>query len=220
MKRKNNKKEKIEEVISKEELYFSTPIWMEKNNSFLELLKIPCNEHIDTAKKKNKKLIKDNKDFGFSNHSDQIQYDTRIQEFTSYVGQKSCDFLSSQGFDLSNHTVVFTEMWVQEFAKKGGHHEQHLHGNNHVSGFYFLACSEHTSSPTFYDPRPGALMTKLPINPGINHAIDAVHFKPTPGTMMIFNSYVPHSFSLDHGKEPFRFIHWNCQAVPNILLKR
>jgi uncharacterized protein (TIGR02466 family) len=214
------KKNKIEEVTFKEELYFSTPVWMEKKPEFLKQLKIPCDEYINATKDKNKKLTKTNKDFGFSHHSDQIQKDVRITDFVQYVGQRSYDFLTNQNFDLSNHTLIFTEMWVQEFAKRGGHHETHVHYNNHVSGFYFLKSSEHTSCPTFHDPRPGALMTKLPIKPGINHALDAVFFKTTPGTLMIFNSYVPHSFSVDHGKEPFRFIHWNCQAVPNIILKK
>jgi hypothetical protein len=214
------KKNKIEEITFKEELYFSTPVWMEKKPEFLKQLKIPCDEYIKAAKDKNKELTKNNKDFGFSYHSDQIQRDVRIADFVRYVGQRSYDFLANQNFDLTNHTLIFTEMWVQEFAKKGGHHETHVHYNNHVSGFYFLKSSEHTSCPTFHDPRPGALMTKLPIKPGINHALDAVFFKTTPGTMMIFNSYVPHSFSVDHGKEPFRFIHWNCQAVPNVILRK
>jgi uncharacterized protein (TIGR02466 family) len=214
------KKNKIEEITFKEELYFSTPVWMEKKPEFLKQLKIPCDEYIKAAKDKNKELTKNNKDFGFSHHSLQIQQDIRIKDFVQYVGQRSYDFLVNQNFDLTNHTLIFTEMWVQEFAKKGGHHETHVHYNNHVSGFYFLKSSEHTSCPTFHDPRPGALMTKLPIKPGINHALDAVFFKTTPGTMMIFNSYVPHSFSVDHGKEPFRFIHWNCQAVPNVILRK
>jgi len=214
------KKNNIKEITFKEEFYFSTPIWMEKKIEFLKQLKEPCDEYINITKNKNKKLKKDLKDFGFSHHSDPIHYDVRIKDFTSYVGQRSWDFLSNQGFDLNKHTLIFTEMWVQEFSKKGGHHEAHIHHNNHVSGFYFLKSSEHTSCPTFHDPRPGALMTKLPIKPGINNALEAVHFKTNSGTLMIFNSYVPHSFSVDHGKEPFRFIHWNCQAIPNIILKK
>jgi uncharacterized protein (TIGR02466 family) len=216
----NMKEEIIEEITFKEENYFASPIWMEKKPEFLKELKKPCDQHIKEIKIKNKNIIKKYKDFGFSHQSDQIQYDTKLSNFVKYIGDKSWEFLSSQGFDLSNHTLLFTEMWVQEFAKKGGYHETHVHYNNHVSGFYFLKCSEETSMPIFYDPRPGALMTKLPIKKGINHAIDAVHFKPTPGTMMIFNSYMPHGFSLDHGKKPFRFIHWNIQAVPNVILKK
>ena len=48
---------------------------------------------------------------------------------------------------MSQYTTMFSEMWVQEFAKKGGgHHSAHIHWNQHVSGFYFLKCSDKTSS--------------------------------------------------------------------------
>ena len=41
-----------------------------------------------------------------------------------------------------NITTMFSELWVQEFAKKGGgHHSAHIHWNQHVSGFYFLNIS-------------------------------------------------------------------------------
>ena len=40
---------------------------------------------------------------------------------------------------MSKYTTMFSELWVQEFAKKGGgHHSAHIHWNQHVSGFYFL----------------------------------------------------------------------------------
>ena len=31
--------------------------------------------------------------------------------------------------------------------------------------------------------------------------------------------YLEHEFAVDHGKEPFRFIHWNIQAVPKEMAK-
>jgi hypothetical protein len=44
-----------------------------------------------------------------------------------------------------------------------GHHTPHTHYDNHISGFYFLRCSDKTSLPVFHDPRPGKLMTQLPL---------------------------------------------------------
>jgi hypothetical protein len=55
----------------------------------------------------------------------------------------SNNILDQQGYDLSNHKLVMNELWVQEFAKLGGgHHHTHTHWNGHISGFYFLKCSE------------------------------------------------------------------------------
>jgi hypothetical protein len=42
---------------------------------------------------------------------------------------------------MQQYTTMFSELWVQEFAKNGGgHHSAHIHWNQHVSGFYFLKC--------------------------------------------------------------------------------
>lgn len=45
-----------------------------------------------------------------------------------------------------------------------------------------------------------------------------VNFKPKPGTFIFFNSYLEHEFVVDHGIEPFRFIHFNIQAVSKQLI--
>jgi len=64
-------------------------------------------------------------------------------------------------------------------------------------------------------------MTKLFIkNPEqITLATNQVHFKPKPGTMVIFPGYVPHQFAVDAGIEPFRFIHFNVKTVETVISK-
>jgi len=124
---------------------------------------------------------------------------------------------------MSQYTTMFSEMWVQEFAKKGGgHHSAHIHWNQHVSGFYFLKCSDKTSMPVFHEPRTGARATKLKMKSNqksIWPGSELIHFKPTPGTIIIFPGFLEHEFSVDFGIEPFRFIHWNIQAVPKEMAK-
>jgi uncharacterized protein (TIGR02466 family) len=112
-------------------------------------------------------------------------------------------------------------MWVQEFAKKGGgHHTLHTHWNGHISGFYFLKAGEKTSFPLFEDPRPGSLMNGLPEQDKtkITYASSQITYKVKPGSMLFFPSYMPHQFAVDNGYDPFRFIHWNCQAIPKAVL--
>jgi len=117
---------------------------------------------------------------------------------------------------------MFSEMWVQEFSKKGGgHHSAHVHWNQHVSGFYFLKASEKTSYAIFHEPKNGARATKLKMKPEIKtikNGNDLIHFKPQPGVLIIFPGYLEHEFSIDHGTNPFRFIHWNITAVPKEMV--
>jgi uncharacterized protein (TIGR02466 family) len=190
--------------------YFSTPLWWDIYSDFLHLDKV-CDKYI----------IKNTNEFVYHS-SNVLLKDNNFNEFTNLITIKSNEFLKLQGFDLSNHQTYFQEMWVQEFnSKGGGNHNTHIHWNSHVSGFYFLKCSDKTSYPVFHDPRPGAMMSKLPLqdNSKITHGSDSIHFKIKPGTMILFNSYLPHEFVVDKGLEPFRFIHWNIQMIPNEVLK-
>ena len=209
--------------------YFSTPVWVAEAPVFLKkMLKLTDGYLKTTEKKVMKKAIaeRDKKygtklgDFGLSNHSESFNGDPKAKEFVDFCGQRSYEFLDWCGFNISQHSLHFTECWVQEFAKKGGgHHDIHTHWNQHVSGFYFLKCSDKTSLPVLHDPRPGAQMTRLPQkDPSkITFANDAVHYKVQPGTMVLIPGYTPHQYPVDMGVEPFRFIHWNIQAVPSSI---
>jgi uncharacterized protein (TIGR02466 family) len=202
--------------------YFKTPIWIEDKPEFVKSLNKASNQYIKDAKKREKEFIKKHGDFGRSYHSTPLTMDNNFLDFRNYVGQKSWEFLDWQGFDMQQYTTMFSELWVQEFAKKGGgHHSAHIHWNQHVSGFYFLKCSDKTSYPIFHEPRTGARATKLKMKPGngVFHGTELVHFKPKPGTLIIFPGFLEHEYAVDFGIEPFRFIHWNIQAVPKEMAK-
>ena len=202
--------------------YFKTPIWIEDKPEFVKSLNQASNKYIKEAKKRNKDHIKKYGDFGISHHSTPLTMDNKFLDFRNYIGQKSWEFLDWQGFDMQQYTTMFSELWVQEFSKNGGgHHSAHVHWNQHVSGFYFLKCSDKTSYPIFHEPRTGARATKLKMKPGngVFHGTELVHFKPKPGTLIIFPGYMEHEYAVDFGIEPFRFIHWNIQAVPKEMAK-
>ena len=110
--------------------YFKTPIWIEDKPEFVKSLNKASNEYIKKAKNfpEAKEYIKKHGDFGRSYHSTALTMDNNFLDFRNYVGQKSWEFLDWQGFDMQQYTTIFSEMWVQEFAKKGGgHHSAHIH---------------------------------------------------------------------------------------------
>jgi len=203
---------------------FSTPIWITCLPKFLDITKSVGDLYLSESNslllnqvdELNKQLGKDIGDFGLSNHSFDIYKDHRLKNFTNYCLETSKDYLDSCGFDLSNYDLRYSEMWVQEFSSKGGtYHDAHVHYDSHVSGFYFLECSDKTSYPIFHDPRAGALATKLPLKEikKISYGNEKIFIKPKPGTMIIFPSYLTHSYALDYGIDKFKFIHWNIQCI-------
>ena len=201
--------------------YFKTPIWIDNKPEFVKSLNKASEKYIKESKKLAQDHVKEHGDFGISYHSLSIASDNNFLDFRNYIGQKSWEFLDWQGFDMQQYTTIFSEIWVQEFAKKGGHHSAHIHWNQHVSGFYFLKASDKTSFPIFHEPRTAARITKLKLksDKDICHGTELIHFKVKPGNLIIFPGYLEHEFSVDYGKEPFRFIHWNIQAVPKGMAK-
>tara|TARA_R100001594_G_scaffold9336_1_gene22994 strand:- start:684 stop:1367 length:684 start_codon:yes stop_codon:yes gene_type:complete len=210
------------------EQYFSCPIWWADQPKFVNKLNKASDKYIKESQKRLKPDIdKRNKKFGNKGdmghvfHSTSLINDPKFKDLQDYIGATSHNLLVEMGFDLSQYQVFTTEMWVQEFAEKGGgHHTLHTHWNGHMSGFYFLKASEKTSMPLFEDPRPGNTMNLLPEKDKskITYASSQIHYQVKPGRMIFFPSYMPHQYIVDMGYEPFRFIHWNCQAIPKGVL--
>jgi hypothetical protein len=128
-------------------LYFQTPIYHIEIPEWVDHVDKVCDRYIKEAKKNNQKAIKDREknwkkkglgDVGMSHHSSSLINDPELKEFQDYIGATSWNVLDHMGYDLSNYELFWTEFWVQHFAEKGGgHHEGHIHYDNHVSGFYF-----------------------------------------------------------------------------------
>ena len=231
IKKKKTKIKKDKLTFPKElfrEDYFKCPIWFTKEDKFTDKLNKASDSYIEAAKKNLKKDIDernkkygDKGDMGHVFHSTTLIGDPNFIKLQEYIGATSYNLLREMGYDISDYDVFTTEMWVQEFAKRGGgHHTLHTHWNGHISGFYFLKASEKTSLPLFEDPRPGNLMNGLPEKDKsqVSYASTQINYKVEPGTMIFFPSYMPHQYVVDMGYDPFRFIHWNCQAIPKAVL--
>ena len=228
MKKKKKRIKKLKELAYPTQLnredYFKCPIWFADEPKFVNSLNKASDKYIDTARKslqpnidKRNKANKTKGDLGSVYHSTTLIRDPDFLQLQNYIGATSHNLLMEMGFDMSNHQLFTTEMWVQEFANSGGgHHSLHSHWNGHISGFYFLKASDKTSMPMFEDPRAGNVMNLLPEKDKskITYASSAIHYKVKPGRIIFFPSYMPHQYIVDMGVEPFRFIHWNCQAIP------
>ena len=116
--------------------FFSTPIWVENKPEFLKKLDKASDSYVLKARELKKDYIKETKDKFSSYHSTSLLKDPDFMNFRDYVGSKAWEFLDWQGFDMSLYKIYFTEMWIQEFSRKGGgNHSAHTHWSQNVSGF-------------------------------------------------------------------------------------
>ena len=225
--KKKIKKPSYPQKLNRED-YFKCPIWFADEPKFVNTLNKASDSYIDKAIKnlqpninKHNKVNKTVGDLGSVYHSTTLIGDPNFKKLQNYIGATSYNLLIEMGFDMRGYQLFTTEMWVQEFAKSGGgHHTLHTHWNGHMSGFYFLKASEKTSMPLFEDPRAGNVMNLLPEKDKtkVTYASSAIHYKCKPGRIIFFPSYMPHQYIVDMGIEPFRFIHFNCQAIPKGVL--
>lgn len=205
--------------------YFSTPIYMVEKPEWVSKVDKACQRYIDKAKEHFKSKIENREktlgkkvgDLGMSYNSGSLINDPNLMQLQQYIGLHSWLMLQNMGYDLKGQDMYWTEFWVQQFgAKGGGHHEGHIHHNNHVSGFYFLRCSDKTSFPMFLDPRYTKEMMHLPLAKDLRAdapAVDRVKYQPKPGTLIFFPAYIEHQYPVDNGVEDFRFIHFNLQCI-------
>jgi len=208
----------------KVEDHFRCPIYISHKPEWVESLNKASDPIIKKLRVNWQKKIDDPNDeiTGMPNslHSELLWQYSEFKEIAETILQQSWNILSWQGYDLAGKIPMLTELWVQEFPKEGGFHDIHEHGNNHISGFYFLKCNEKTSHPVFWDPRPGKKMTDLRMKDQkkLNYGSQQIHYKVKPGQFIFFNSYMPHSYVHHKGEDKFRFIHFNMQAVidPNL----
>ena len=211
--------------------HFITPIYFQEEDKWVKSFNKVCDKHIKDAKKRDTALLKkrsqdlkkDIKDFAFSFHSHSLEEFKEFKEFKEYILKASNRILDHMGYNTDPYKMFFTELWVQEFSKSGaGHHEGHIHYDNHISGFYFLKATPRTSYPVFSDPRLGRVVSQLPEkNPfDTTFASNGIKFDVKPGSLILFPSFLEHSFPVDYGIDPFRFIHFNVQAVRKTIVDK
>ena len=149
--------------------------------------------------------------------SENLFNDNRMRPFVDYVGATIWNVLNGQGYNMSNISVAFYEMWCQEHHKHSAM-DEHVHNRGaQMVGFYFLDVPENSSRIVIHDPRPAKKQINLPETDisQVTYASDAVNFTPEPGMLFLANSWLPHSFGRHGGSKPIRFIHFTAGVVEN-----
>ena len=155
--------------------------------------------------------------YGISYHSDTLLEDDNFSYYHNLILNSSISFIDNLGYDISNHTPIINQTWVQEFSEYGGgHHNSHIHSNSHVCAFYILKADKH-SCLNITDPRPAKIATNLPQKNThtITEASEVVHINLQPGQIILIPGYLNHGFPVSHPEfDTFRFIHTNVQFLP------
>jgi hypothetical protein len=192
--------------------YFSSSVYELKKLSFLDTVNKVSEEYLIKAG-----ILEKLDEIHPVKMTEHYFNDERLKDFSSYVAETAWNILQSQGYAMQNKQTFFLEMWTQEHHKLSDMHP-HIHGNNaQIVGFYFLNAPKDSSKVVFHDSRLAKVISNLP-EANVNDATAAsimVNFTPKAGTLLLTNSYVPHSFSRHQSDEPLKFVHMNI-GVANL----
>jgi len=200
---------RMQQDILTQEYYFASGIYSIKKPEFLDAARKVAKEGINKVKKK-RKLDNIYPVLMSENFID----DERVSDLVQYIKATAWNILGMQGYDNSYYEPVMNEFWCQEHHQHSGM-DQHLHGmGSQISGFYILECPENGPRVIFHDPRPAKVYAGL-IEYNVNnatHASNMINYNLEPGMMMFTNSWLPHQFTKNPSKKPFRFIHFNISV--------
>ena len=178
--------------------YFSSPIYREERPEWVEKTLKHTQKYYDQTH------------YCVVKQTGHMANDPDLWYLASYFRDKGVSILKDQGYLTDEYEFYVSGMWGQEFACTGSN-ITHVHPDSQISGFYFLETPEGGSYPIFDDPRPAKKMSDLfsEQKAEINMATPQVHFNNVQaGTMMLFNSWLPHMITQNQSNNPTKFVHF------------
>ena len=167
---------------------FPTPLWSEIiPSTYSNIVNLLYSEHVGIS----------NINYGSRSKNSYVLNNPKYQNFSNYILNSIKKYGKEiLGYDYNSYK--FSQSWVSVKHPKESH-ITHIHPNSVISGvFYFGEHNDSTPGITFYK--------NLPDNHSNQHTIKLKHVqspsrysyntftvKPTPGTLLLFPSYLPHS---------------------------
>ena len=137
--------------------------------------------------------------------TDQLHRRPEWQEFVTIVHKAISEVGRSYRIDTKQVSLELATFWAIVNGPLASN-VVHCHPNAFLSGVYYVNVSEKSGDIFFQDPRQGANMVSCPVTEFTPLTIRQVTYRPRPGVMLIFPSW------LYHGVEP------NLTETPRVSL--
>lgn len=139
-----------------------------------------------------------------------LSHEPLYSSLIEYFYNNSINILDRSGYATEKYEF-FVSVWAQR-ADTGQCHDFHNHIESCMSGIYYITYPEDGSYIEFQDPRPGKNMGSLEIRASedVHYAHRYIHYKNciTPGTFVIFESWLDHKISRNFSNTPTKFLHF------------
>jgi uncharacterized protein (TIGR02466 family) len=95
--------------------------------------------------------------------------------------------------------VSITGCWANVDAP-GAAHTMHAHPNNFLSGVYYVQAQEGADTINFHDPRAQTAIIRPAVAELTAYNTDQVVISISPGTLIVFPAWLPHSVDANHSE--------------------
>jgi len=140
--------------------------------------------------------------------------DSQLSDLFAWIASAVQEALVTWGWDLDQARPVFTNAWAM--VNREGHSAgAHLHPNSLFSGVIYLRAPAGSGAIAFLDPRAGAQMLQLPLQPGpARRELGRERRVPRPGLMLMFPAWLWHEVEPSECQEPRICISFNVGLRP------
>jgi uncharacterized protein (TIGR02466 family) len=126
------------------------------------------------------------------------------------IERHAARFARELHWELRGGKPLCDTMWVNVLPE-GGSHSSHIHTNAVVSGTYYVTSPEGAGPIVFEDPRHGLMMAAPPRKASAPRPLQTyVNQEPTPGTLILWESWLRHEVPLNRAQGERISVSFNC----------
>ncbi|WP_265563386.1 TIGR02466 family protein [Sphingomicrobium arenosum] len=132
--------------------------------------------------------------------------DPAIGELKPVLEKEARAFAKALGWD---HKPKLDHIWVN-LMEPGAHHSAHIHPHSVLSGTLYVEVPESAGAIRFEDPRlPMMMVAPLRREDAPEHLQPHVTIAPSPGTLLLWESFLRHEVMPHHGEQERLSISFN-----------
>lgn len=150
---------------------------------------------------------------GYTSYASLNDLAWRFPEFarlTKAIERHALAFAKALHWDLRGLKPKVDSLWVNVMPE-GGAHSSHIHPNAVLSGTFYVAVPQGAGPINYEDPRLGFMMAAPPKKAKAPLAFRShVPFKPHPGTLLLWESWLRHEVPLNRADGYRISISFNC----------
>ena len=192
-------------------LFFSTPIWSSKIDSYKEVNEEMYN-YILNLREQNPEGIRKSNFNGWHSKDFNLNEETP-KNFIKAVSSKINTAFNDMDWDIEKQIVKIKSIWAI-INEKGASNERHHHGNSALSAAYYVRAPKDCGDIVFYDPRPAPVFSHpITQKPNIlNATVNSI--RPDEGLLVLFPSYLDHSVKPNLSSNQRIVISFNIDLKP------